>query len=331
MPDMNAHTAKRPLALLLPMMIVVALMAAALGFAQSANAVSATYDNPKDLNSEDIVITLSRDSYNFNGLLHKPTVKVQVQKLVPPPEPEPDPDPVDPGESDDLATTLEDGEGDNPEVDPADPIEPVYRYITLKKGTNYLVYYSKCKYPGTATVTVKGIGKYKGTVKLYFKINTAVKYVNQKSLGYPYGCEMVNAYALMKGQGIDVSGFFKYVKKYYPSYYKGAAGGNVIGTAKQTASFSNGYLKMINSYSKFHVYAKKGYSVRTLVNDANKGYPCLAIVSDKKYNEHCVSIVGGTTKRVAVMDSLRGYKVYSMTTFKKMYKKWGYQSVRISR
>ena len=45
--------------------------------------------------------------------------------------------------------------------------------VTLKKGTDYTVTYSKNKDAGTATVTIKGRGNYIGTAKGSFKINPA--------------------------------------------------------------------------------------------------------------------------------------------------------------
>lgn len=41
---------------------------------------------------------------------------------------------------------------------------------TLKRGVDYSISYSNNKHPGKATVTIKGIGAYKGTKKLTFKI-----------------------------------------------------------------------------------------------------------------------------------------------------------------
>ena len=45
---------------------------------------------------------------------------------------------------------------------------------TLKKGTNYTVTYSNNVKPGTATVTIKGIGKYEGTIKKTLKIRPEI-------------------------------------------------------------------------------------------------------------------------------------------------------------
>ena len=46
-----------------------------------------------------------------------------------------------------------------------------YGKETLKKGTDYTVVYKSNKAIGTATVTIKGKGKYTGTTKATFKIN----------------------------------------------------------------------------------------------------------------------------------------------------------------
>lgn len=46
-----------------------------------------------------------------------------------------------------------------------------YSLETLTKDTDYTVAYSNNKAVGTATVTIKGIGKYGDTVKKNFKIN----------------------------------------------------------------------------------------------------------------------------------------------------------------
>ncbi|MDD6311584.1 MAG: hypothetical protein PUB09_06680 [Firmicutes bacterium] len=58
-----------------------------------------------------------------------------------------------------------------------------YKDKTLTKGKSYKTSYSNCKYPGTATIKITGMGKYKGTVKKTFKIrvgsvdNLTAKYV----------------------------------------------------------------------------------------------------------------------------------------------------------
>ena len=49
-------------------------------------------------------------------------------------------------------------------------INVVYNGITLKKGTDYTVSYSDNTEAGTATVTVKGIGNFKGDAKASFEI-----------------------------------------------------------------------------------------------------------------------------------------------------------------
>lgn len=57
-----------------------------------------------------------------------------------------------------------------------------YGKTVLKKNTDYKLSYKNNKKIGTATVTVKGIGKYKGAVKKKFKIvpkGTSLKKVNK--------------------------------------------------------------------------------------------------------------------------------------------------------
>jgi len=50
-------------------------------------------------------------------------------------------------------------------------VDVVHNNKTLKKDTDYTVSYKKNKAIGTATVTLKGIGSYKGSAKVTFKIN----------------------------------------------------------------------------------------------------------------------------------------------------------------
>ena len=62
-----------------------------------------------------------------------------------------------------------------------------YGKTTLKKGTDYSLAYSKNINVGTATVTIKGIGNYNGSVKKTFKINpkgTSLKSLSAKKKGF---------------------------------------------------------------------------------------------------------------------------------------------------
>ena len=59
-------------------------------------------------------------------------------------------------------------------------IKPLIRVYTvngtrLKEGTNYTVSYEDNIYPGTATITVAGIGKYSGTVTRTFQIRSKLQ------------------------------------------------------------------------------------------------------------------------------------------------------------
>lgn len=236
--------------------------------------------------------------------------------------PTPDPDPT-------VEPDPEPTPGPDPEPDP-EP-DPQYEYVQLIKGVDYTVSYSKGKYPGTGTATIKGKGKYTGTIKKTYKTVSLVKKSNQFSLGLPYGCELVSCRALIKSRGYSVDGMISHVKYAFPSYYRGATGHGVIGTASIAARMGNSWLNRAGHSSKLHLYAKRGYKLSTLISDANKGYPTLAIISDPTWREHCVAIVGGTSKRVALMDPIRGYRVVSYGTFNKRYKAYGRQSVRISR
>ena len=84
---------------------------------------------------------------------------------------------------------------------------------TLVKGEDYTVSYTKNKYPGTAKLTVKGKGLYKGSVTKSFKI-AAVQNFQQTGatsssikLGWDKSPK-VNGYMVYK----KISGKFKLVK-----------------------------------------------------------------------------------------------------------------------
>ena len=108
-----------------------------------------------------------------------------------------------------------------------------YNSKALKNGTDYTVAYSNNKNIGTATVTIKGKGSYKGTVKKTFKI--AVRNGTLKKVGSDYyvykddkplksgWVRHGNVYCYAKKDGkLKKSTFFTVNGK---RYYAGAKGG----------------------------------------------------------------------------------------------------------
>ncbi len=88
-----------------------------------------------------------------------------------------------------------------------------YGGAALTEGTHYTVSYSNNKYPGTATVTVKGKGKYIGTFKKNFTIKVPVaaqKTVSANLYGYDD--------FLVKWSGQKVSGHTVKYKVQYKKY-----------------------------------------------------------------------------------------------------------------
>ena len=119
--------------------------------------------------------------------------------------------------------------------------------LTLKKGTDYKVAYKNNKNAGTATITVTGIGHYKGTLIKSFKI-TRVKItgvtLSRTSFGYTGKAHKpkVTVTAVVDGREVTLEKGTDYTVKYENNTEKGKAKvivtgiGNFTGTITKTFS-----------------------------------------------------------------------------------------------
>ncbi|MDD6614587.1 MAG: fibronectin type III domain-containing protein [Lachnospiraceae bacterium] len=81
-------------------------------------------------------------------------------------------------------------------------VSVVYNNVTLTKGKDYSVTYRNNKNAGTATVSVKGLGTYNGTVNKKFKITKADQKISAKASAWTrvYGSSSFSLGASAKGK-----------------------------------------------------------------------------------------------------------------------------------
>ncbi|MGN0292227.1 MAG: Ig-like domain-containing protein [Lachnospiraceae bacterium] len=120
-----------------------------------------------------------------------------------------------------------------------------YKKKVLKKGTDYTVSYTNNTNPGTATVTVKGKGRYSGTVKKTFKIKNALT-VSLSKKSYTYSGKANKPTVTVK------SGKTKLAGKYYSVTYKN---NTKAGTAAVIIK-GKGKYKGKNAYVTYKISAK---------------------------------------------------------------------------
>ncbi len=156
-----------------------------------------------------------------------------------------------------------------------------YKGAKLKKGRDYKLSYSNNKKRGTATVTITGIGKYKGTKKVTFEIVAKVKYkTTYKGVNYS-----------------AVYDYNYYVDK-YPSLWR------KYGTkdSKVLAYFvNNGMKKGHQAKATFNVtsYAYKYYDLRRQYKNDLKKYYMHYIKKGKKQGRKAIgtkTMQGGPVK-----------------------------------
>ena len=199
----------------------------------------------------------------------------------------------------------------------------------LKKNTDYTVKYANNVNPGTATVTVTGIGKYRGTVKGYFKITPPATKFTSVLNGSRYIYLKWNKSTGARGYFIyrsDNGGSYKKIKtissgstlEYYdknnlsngsrykykivacystsnmsaPSAYKEIYRVNKV----VMTGVSNSAAKTITVKWK-RIYATTGYQIR---------YATKSDFSDKKY----VYVSGSSTLSKSIKNLVKGKKYY---------------------
>lgn len=120
-----------------------------------------------------------------------------------------------------------------------------YGKKVLKYKTDYTYSYSKNVTPGTAAVTVKGKGKYSGTVKKTFKIKNALSVTLSKT-SYTYSGRMNKPSVVVKSGKTKLSG------KYYSVTYKNYVN---AGTASVTVK-GKGKYRGKNAYVTYKIAPK---------------------------------------------------------------------------
>ena len=117
------------------------------------------------------------------------------------------------------------------------------RTVKLSKGTHYKVYYRDNVIPGTATITVKGIGHYKGTLTRTFRV-TKVKLSSltlDKTTWTYTGSEIkpgVTVTAKVNGQTVTLEKGVDYSVKYTNNIKKGTAAVTVTGIGNFTGTLT---------------------------------------------------------------------------------------------
>lgn len=119
---------------------------------------------------------------------------------------------------------------------------------TLVKDTDYTVSYKDNKYPGKATVLIKGKGKYEGTYKVYFRINPkAPKLKTYKSSSKKKLTVAVSKTSLVSGYQFQVARNSKFTtgkKTYTSTSYK------TYKTTFSSLSSKKYYYVRVRSYKK---------------------------------------------------------------------------------
>ena len=117
------------------------------------------------------------------------------------------------------------------------------RTVKLSKGTQYKVYYKNNVIPGTATITVKGTGHFKGTLTKTFRITKVkLKSVTLDKTTWTYtGSEIkpgVTVKAKVNGQTVTLEKGVDYSVKYTNNIKKGTAAVTVTGIGNFTGTLT---------------------------------------------------------------------------------------------
>lgn len=181
-----------------------------------------------------------------------------------------------------------------------------YKGIKLEKGTDYIVSYSNNKNPGKATVTIKGTGSFKGTIKKTFIIKP------KKLTGLKVKSQKTDSIKLNWSKQTGVTGYKLYSYNYSKNKWE------YIGKTKDTL-YTIKKLKAGTIY-KFRVRAYKNVDGTQYF-----GSYASSVKTATKTKKPSISKITTTSKKATVkwkkVSGASGYYIYMSTSKNGKYKK----------